>query len=220
MFPILLSLAIILVILVVIEIIWRSGDISPEAGRKTIHILVGSFIAFWPLYMSWQTIQILSGLLFLGIVFSYIFGVFGAIHNVKRRTSGELWYPIGIGLCALLTKEPWVFSIAVLHMSLADGLAAVAGEKYGIRKYKIGNHTRSLIGSSVFLAVSFSLCIFAYVYLIGELPQKSIAVFVIVPFLATAVESISRHGLDNILVPLSIILALGLPTNALIFGFY
>lgn len=215
---IIISLGLILLLLLVNEWLWRKKSIEPETARKIVHILVGTFIAFWPLYMSWQTIQLLSLALFVGVLISYQFGVFGAIHNVKRRTSGELWYPIGIGLAALMTTQPWIFCVAVLHLSLADGIAAIVGSKYGIMHYKIGEHTRSIIGSLAFLVISSLLCIFAFVALKNELPGVSLIVFAVTPFLATAVESISRHGLDNVLIPLAVVFALGLPTGTLAFG--
>lgn len=216
---IILSLGLIFLALLVSELLWRGGKLQAETARKSIHVLVGSFIAFWPLYMSWREIQILCALLFLGVLFSYFFGVFGAIHKVKRKTGGELLFPVGIGLAAALTTQPWIFILAVLHLSLADGIAAVAGTKYGRKnQYRIGTHTKSLIGSAAFLIISMVLCMAAFVGLRNELPGVSLAVFAIVPFLSTAVENISRHGLDNVFVPLSVVLALGLPTATLGFG--
>lgn len=215
---IILSLALIFFLLVTTEILWRRGKLEPETARKIIHIFVGVFIAFWPLYMSWTTIQLLSLALFAGVFLSYELGVFGAIHHSKRRRPGELWFPVGIGLCALLTTQPWIFAVAVLHLALADGLAATVGSKWGWRHYQIGLHTRSLIGSFVFLIISFGLSIFAFLVLRSELPDTSLAVFAVVPFLATAVESISRHGIDNVLVPTSVVFALGLPTGTLVFS--
>lgn len=215
---IILSLASIFLLLVVTEVLWRKNVLEPEMARKIIHIFVGAFIAFWPLYMSWTTIQLLSLALFVGVFLSYEFGVFGAIHHNPRRRAGELWFPVGIGVSALLTTQPWIFTAAVLHLALADGLAAAVGSKWGWRHYRIGQHTRSLMGSLVFLVVSLGLSIFAFLVLRSELPDTSLAVFAVVPFLATAVESISRHGLDNVLVPISVVFALGLPTGTLVFS--
>lgn len=219
MIAVALSLGLILILLVGNEILCRKKNLEPETGRKIIHILVGSFIAFWPLYMDWREIQILSLVLFIGIFISYRFGIFGSIHNVRRRTSGELWYPVGIGSAALLTVQPWVFCVAILHLSLADGLAAIVGKKYGIMHYRVGEHTRSIIGSLAFLVISFCLCVFAFLVLRGEVPGMSLAVFAVTPFLATAVESISRHGLDNLFIPLVVVFALALPTGTFSFGF-
>lgn len=217
---VILSLGLILLLLVGNELLCRKKSIEPETGRKIIHITVGTFIAFWPLYMSWDTIRALSLFLFLGVFISYQFGVFGAIHNVKRRTSGELWYPVGIGLASLLTIQPWVFCIAVLHLSLADGFAALVGKRYGIMHYRVGEHTRSIIGSFAFLIISFVLCIFAFFVLRNEVPGISLAVFAVTPFLVTAIESISRRGLDNVFIPLAVVFALALPTGTFSFGFY
>lgn len=215
---IVLSLALIFLLLIATEVLWRRDKLEPETARKIIHILTGTFIAFWPLYMSWATIQALSLALFFGVFLSYELGVFGAIHHKRRRRAGELWFPVGIGLSALLTTQPWIFAVAVLHLALADGLAATVGSKWGWRHYQIGLHTRSIMGSFVFLIVSFGLSIFAFLVLRSELPDTSLAVFAVVPFLATAVESISRHGLDNVFVPLSVVFALGLPTGTLVFS--
>jgi phytol kinase len=218
MLPIIVSLFAIFSLLVVCEILWRRGNFEPETARKLIHILVGSFIAFWPLYMSWQTIQLLSLALFIGVFLSYEFGVFGAIHHTRRRRAGELWFPLGVGLTALLTVQPWIFCIAILHLSIADGLAAVVGSRWGWKHYQIGEHTRSFFGSLAFLMTSLALCASAYIFLREELPGVSLAVFAIIPFLSTAVESISRKGLDNIFIPLSVTFALGLPTGTLVFA--
>lgn len=218
MIEITLSLGLIFLLLITNEIAWRRGKLQAEEARKAIHVLVGVFIAFWPLYMSWRTIQVLSIFLFFGILISYQYGVFGAIHNVKRKTAGELWYPIGIGLAATLTIQPWIFTVAILHLALADGFAAVFGRKYGIMHYRIGPHTKSLLGSFVFLVISSALCAVAYIVLSEELPGVSLAVFAVTPLLATAVESISRHGIDNVLIPLTVVFALGLPTGTLTLG--
>lgn len=216
---IVLSLGLIFLLLVINEFAWRKGKLQAEEARKVIHVVAGAFIAFWPLYMSWRTIQILSIILFIGVLISYKFGVFGAIHKVKRKTSGELWYPVGIGLSAAFTIQPWIFTVAILHLALADGFAAVFGRRYGIMHYRIGVHTRSVLGSFVFFIISSVLCMTAYIVLSDELPGVSLAVFAITPFLVTSVEGLSRHGLDNLFIPLTVVFALGLPTGTLSLGF-
>ncbi|MBW3568694.1 hypothetical protein KY385_01030 [Candidatus Parcubacteria bacterium] len=211
-----ISLGLIFGLLVISEYLWRTDRLEAETTRKFIHIAVGTFIAFWPLYMSWGTIQTLAGLLFIGILLSYQLGVFGAIHKIKQQSSGELWYPIGIGLAALFTSQPWIFTIAILHLSLADGFASIVGYRFGLRHYQIGQHTKSLLGSAAFFITSLALCILAYIVLLPGLPGTSLAVFALTPFLATAVESISRNGIDNVLIPLAVLFAFGLPTGTLV----
>lgn len=216
---VIISLSLIFALLLITEYFWRRDKLEAETSRKIIHISVGTFIAFWPLYMSWPQIQILAVVLFCGIFLSYQVGMFGAIHKVKQQTSGELWYPIGIGLAAGLTSQPWIFTIAVLHLALADGFASVIGGRFGLRHYRIGQHTKSLVGSLAFFIISFGLCILAYIVLLPELPGTSLAVFALTPFLATAVESVSRNGIDNVLIPLAVVFAFGLPTGTLALNF-
>ena len=216
MISLIVSLGLIFGLLIVAEYLWRTDRLEAETSRKIIHIGVGTFIAFWPVYMSWTQIQLLSGLLFIGILMSYQLGVFGAIHKIKQQSSGELWYPIGIGLAAVFTSQPWIFTIAILHLALADGFASIIGYRFGLRHYRIGQHTKSLIGSFAFFITSAGLCLLAYLVLLPELPGTSLAVFALTPFLATAVESISRNGIDNVLIPLTVVFAFGLPTGMLV----
>lgn len=214
-----ISLGLIFLLLIVAEYLWRTNRLEAETSRKIIHIGAGTFIAFWPLYMSWGMIQFLAILLFIGIFLSYQIGFFGAIHKIKQKSSGELWYPIGIGLTALLISQPWIFTIAILHLALADGFASIIGYRFGLRHYRIGQHTKSLIGSFAFFVTSMALCVLAYIVLSPELPGTSLAVFALTPFLVTAVESISRNGIDNVLIPLTIVFAFGLPTGTLVLNF-
>jgi phytol kinase len=211
-----ISLGLIFLLLIISEYLWRTNKLEAETSRKIIHIGVGTFIAFWPLYMSWSMIQLLAGLLFIGILLSFQLGVFGAIHKIKQQSSGELWFPVGIVLAALFTNQPWIFTIAVLHLALADGFASIIGYRYGLRHYQIGQHTKSLIGSFTFFLTSMVLSILAYIVLLPELPGTSLAVFALTPFLATAVESISRNGIDNVLIPLAVVFAFALPTGTLV----
>src|SRR5689334_3081303 len=115
----LVCVASIFVFLVFIEVLARKKKIHGEVSRKIIHIVVGSFIAFWPFFMSFRKVQQLSLALLLVVIFSKFFHIFKSIHAVRRFTLGELMFPIGIGLAALLTNSKWIFAAAILHMSLA-----------------------------------------------------------------------------------------------------
>ncbi|HET7630139.1 MAG TPA: hypothetical protein VFK03_02085, partial [Candidatus Saccharimonadales bacterium] len=131
---------------------WWHGRRHGEASRKLIHISVGTFVAFWPLFLSWQQIELLS-LAFVGaVLISRQFHVFKAIHSVQRPTWGELYFGIAVGLVAMLTHEPAIYVAALLHMSLADGLAAIVGHRYGHRYvYRIFGSSKSRLGTATFL---------------------------------------------------------------------
>ena len=79
-----IALSIVFMLLVINEIWWRRKKKHSELSRKLIHILVGSFVAFWPYIMSVNSIRIIS-VLFTIVVFSSIkFNIFKSIHSVKR----------------------------------------------------------------------------------------------------------------------------------------
>src|SRR5882757_6771805 len=116
-----LCAAAVFVILCLSEYGWRRGYMTSEVGRKFVHITVGSFVAFWPFFLSWNQIRLLS-LGFLVVVgISKYFRVFRAIHSVQRPTWGELYFALSVGLVTLVTHNKWIYMAALLQMSLADG---------------------------------------------------------------------------------------------------
>lgn len=191
--------AIVFVILVVAEIGGRNGLLKSEFGRKFVHISVGSFVAFWPFFLSWQQIIALSIAFLVVIAASKYLRIFRAIHSVQRPTWGEVFFAISVGLLATLTNEEWIYTIALLHMSLADGFAAVVGTKFGKNNsYKVVGHTKSVAGTGAFMVVSLLLFVLYGVATGAPLAPAIIASGVLV---AAAFENISIYGFDNLVVP-------------------
>ncbi len=212
MAEIILALGIIAFLLLLAESLWRLKLVSTEVARKLIHVLGGVSVAFWPYFMSFQMIQLLSLALLIGIGISYRFRILGSIHDVRRSTKGELIYPIGIGICALLTQDSWIFTAAILHLAVADGLAAVIGAKWGRRtKYRLGPLHKSLLGTGAFFIASLLIITISYALLGGQqLMNASSLALLGIAGLATVVENISPYGFDNLAVPVIIALALNL----------
>ncbi len=194
------AVAAVFVLLVVSELYWRSHDVHSEVSRKFIHITVGSFVAVWPFFLSWGQIQILSIAFVIAVAVSKYLNLFQAIHSVQRPTGGELFFAAAVGLTTLITHDKYIFAAAILHMSLADGLAAIVGTKYGkSNSYKIKGHSKSLAGSTTFVIAS--LCILAgYGILAGAvlLPLTLLAI----AFSTAFIENVGILGSDNLLVPL------------------
>ncbi len=210
MTTIILSIIGLSALLLLTEILWKKKYLSAEISRKIVHVSVGSVIAFWPHFISWQWIQLLCLGMLAGIAVSYQFKIFGSIHSVKRSTKGELIYPISIGICALLQPAPWIFTAAILHLSIADGLAAIIGSRInGRTQYKILGHKKSLIGTGVFFITSLVIiascfAAFATEDIVGITPVT----LLLIALAATFVENISWYGLDNFSVPITIVLLL------------
>lgn len=202
-----LVVAITFCILLGAEYLSRAKDIHAELTRKLVHVAVGSFVAFWPFFLSWRQIQLLSLAFFVVICISIKFNIFSSIHAVKRSITGELLFAIVIGLLATINSNEWVFMAAMLHLSLADGLAAVVGLGWGDNNgYKVFGRMKSLAGSVAFLVTSF--CILA-VYALFADSTTSFATLLWLPFVATAVENLAVQGTDNLVMPMTIALVLG-----------
>jgi len=175
-----------------------------EVTRKFIHISVGMFAATWPFFMSWNNIELMSLLMFAGILLSRYFHLFRAIHGVQRHTWGELFFAMSIGIAAVLSEDQWVFAAAMLVMGLADGLAALAGTlfKEG-KRYRVFGHHKSRHGTLTFACTTFVILLICVV-LNG--PHESWTILLWLPIVAAALENVSVGGTDNLFVPLSIIL--------------
>ncbi|HEX8182734.1 MAG TPA: hypothetical protein VF575_03995 [Candidatus Saccharimonadales bacterium] len=193
-------------VLLLSEIWWYVRKPHDELSRKFIHIVVGSFAATWPFYLSWDQILLLSAAFIVVVAVSKYFHIFKAIHAVERPTWGEVYFAMAVGVLALVTQEPWIYAAALLHMSLADGLAAVTGVTWGGKtEYKVFRQTKSIVGSATFLVVSIGILV-AYSLLSGTvLSPLTIAGLAMT---ATAVENVGVAGLDNLLIPLLVGVAL------------
>ncbi len=194
------------VVLFAAEMAWHKGWLKGELGRKFVHIAIGSYVAFWPLFLTWNQIILLSGSFIAVIAVSKYLNIFRAIHTVHRPTWGEAFFAVVVGLLALVTQDGWVYMTALLHMSLADGLAAIIGVHLGKQtQYKVLGHTKSVVGTAAFFMISVGLLL---VYTTGAGTNLNLAEVLLIASVATMLENISLRGFDNLTVPLWVAVAL------------
>lgn len=197
------------IVVVFSEFLWRTKRLRGERARKLVHIVVGMLVASWPWFMTFYQIQLLSLAMVVIVVLARMFNVFKGIYNVRRRTLGDVLFPFTIGILATLTSSKWVFAAALLHLGLADGMAAVVGDRAGKKnRYKVFGENRSVAGSLTFLV--FSVMIMAGLVAFGppEFGIFALPLITLVPLMATSAENLSVHGTDNIIVPLLIVVIL------------
>lgn len=206
MIPLLLTVLTVFAILLISEWGWRKGWLANELGRKFVHITVGSFVAFWPFFLSWGQIRFLSAAFLLVVVVTTYFNLFHAISSVQRPTYGEFFFAATVGLLACLTVDKGIYTVAILHMSLADGLAALVGVRFGRdNKYHVLGHTKSVIGTGTFFLTSLVI-LMAYSLLSGAMLPVALILFTAT--VASMLENIAVLGLDNLAVPLFVCLLL------------
>lgn len=154
-----------------------------------------------------RIIQFICIAMFVVVIFSKSFRIFKSIHGVKRFTVGELLFPVGIFLASLLTQSPWILSAAILHMSVADGFAALVGVRYMKKpgSYNFFGQTKTLMGSLTFFAISCLITVWIVLAAPTGFGPEALAMALLLPFLATTLEAIAPFGSDNLLIPLLVV---------------
>ena len=157
-------------------------------------------MAFWPFWLPLDDIKLLSLAFLVVVAASKYLHIFQAIHSVQRPTSGEFWFALVVGLLALIHHQPRIYTAALLEMSLADGLAAVIGTRWGnSRRYTVFGSPKTVVGTITFFVVSCAILSY-YAAISGALsPMILIAPIALA---ATILENLAVRGLDNLAVPL------------------
>ena len=195
-----LTILAVLALVMASEIWWLLQPVHGELSRKFVHITVGSFVAFWPYFLSTTDIKLLSLAFVVVVGVSKYFHIFRSIHSVQRPTWGEVWFALVVVVLSFIAAQhPHIFTAALLEMSLADGLAAVIGTRFGNRhRYTVFGSHKSLIGTFTFFAVS---CL-----ILGDYAAwtSGVALLPLLPIAlgATLLENVASWGLANAAVPL------------------
>lgn len=198
------------VLLLTSELLGKYKILKGEYHRKFVHISAGTFIAFWPWLISWQAIQVIGLIMLVFMITNRYFGFLNYHGKVGRASYGDILLALAVTLCAFITTDKIFFMLAILQVSLADGIAAIAGTGFGKGwGYKVLGSKKTVIGSMVFWLVS--VCVFGA----GLLPAHDIIslrayyfILLLLPPLFTLMENVSVYGLDNILIPLLVVIIL------------
>jgi phytol kinase len=200
----------VLVLMIAAEHIWRKRILVGDNLRKFVHILLGIFIAFWPWLIGWQAIQLISGAMLGAALLVRYVKVFKFADSLHTANYGDLFFIAAVLACSFITTSKIFFTLAILELALADGAAAIIGKKFGRKwRYQVFGHTKTVLGSMAFWFIS--VCILG----VGLLWAHELidyghyaALLIFVPPLLTVLENISVRGLDNLTVPLSLLLIL------------
>jgi phytol kinase len=212
MLAVFLSLLAVLVVLVVDEFLWRKKIIHGELKRKLVHIAVTTFVAFWPWFMSWKAIQLIGIAMVLVLLLNRQVKVLHYLGGIRQQTYGDVFLALSITTAALITNERIFFAVAMLHVALADGFAAIIGTKFGRGwQYKVFGQTKTVLGSMTFWITS--ICILGAGLLAAHslIPYSNYAaLLIILPPVLTLTENVAVLGTDNLAIPIVVIAALNL----------
>lgn len=197
-------------LLLICELLIYICKLKGENARKLVHIVIAIYAASWAFYLDATVIALISVILVSVVIIVQKYPLLHSFKTVKRMTYGEVWYPLGIGLSAILFTNPYVYVIAVLHMGIADGLAAVVGVGMGkeAKRFKVYKQTKSVAGTLVFITTSFVLytaywLVVSSVATFSQSVGNTIAISLSSAIIVAFVELFSPKGSDNILVPIA-----------------
>ncbi|NTW83087.1 MAG: phosphatidate cytidylyltransferase [Chlorobiaceae bacterium] len=188
-----------------------------DISRKITHICAGSVIVFLPLYVDGDWSQYLNITVFA--VWTLLLvqkGLFAADDDqaVKTMTrtgdkrellKGTLYFVIVAMICGSIYYKSLEGVLAMAILGWGDGLAPVIGTRYGKMKYHVFSD-KSVEGSIAFLVGSVAAGLFFVKLILPESfdPMRIIAISVI----ATIIEGLSPKEVDNLTIPLAVVLAL------------
>jgi dolichol kinase len=212
MISVILSLIAVAAVLLIDEFLWRKKIIHGELKRKLVHITVTAFVAFWPWIMSWRAIQLLGIAMVIVLLLNRQVKVLHYLGGIRQKTYGDVFLALSITTTALITDEKIFFAIAMLHVALADGFAAIIGTKFGKNyKYRIFGHTKTVIGSMAFWVISLFILGGGLLMAHNLIPYSHYAALLIaLPPILTITENIAVYGMDNLAIPIVIIIALNI----------
>jgi phytol kinase len=207
---ILITILIFAVILLVEEWAYKKKVLRDEYQRKFVHMTYGTFMAFWPWLMTWHQIQLFAA---VGVAAALIYKrakVFSGLDNIRSNGYGHFTHPLSVLIAATMTSNDVFFCISILIMAIADGMAAIIGQRYGKRwQYKVLGHTKTVIGSMAFWLVSLFILGIGLLFANDQFNfENYVGLLIFAPPLLTAIENLGILGLDNLFIPPAVILML------------
>ena len=202
------------------EYVFTNYPIKSEHSRKIGHIFacLSSLLFVFTLNSHWYVL-ILGVLFFLILYFGKKYNLTKSIDSVERKTVGSFVLPISIYfsfLTAEILNNSLYFILPILILGLSDPLANFFGNYYQSNKlntkFSKYLHGKTIIGSFVFFLSTFIISIFTlYYFEINMLMLLTLSL--IIAFLTSLIEIISPRGLDNLSIPLLVILILFLSNS-------
>lgn len=200
-------LAIAFGVLAVSELVRRRLHVSNEDSRKTYHIVHALVVGAAPFLISYNFLIILEILLLITMFIVRRFNLLTWLYQVGRISWGEYFGVAGVILIALLKPNRWVFLAAMLHLGIADAMAALVGKRYGKNhQFKVFGQIKSLPGSLAFYLSS--LAITALVIAAYQSGAGNLLLIAFLPPLITLAEMASPFGTDNFVIPVLVVLVL------------
>lgn len=185
-----------------------------DLSRKVVHIAAGSWLIFWPLFDAthwskylniapaaiWTVLLLIKG--FTASANDQAVKTMTRTGDRRELLKGPLYFTLVMNLMGTLFFYNPIAFTAMGILGWGDGLAPVFGRRWGRHKYNLVTE-KSFEGSLAFWVFGFiGATLFNY-FIGGEINFTLIAAAV---FVTTILEALSPKDLDNLIIPLAVIL--------------
>ena len=213
-------------LLVGVKIAQARGVLGAEEARKAVHIGMGVicltfpllFNDVWPVWaLAGLAVVALGALRMVPVLMREIGGV---LHDVKRTSLGEMYFPAGVAVVFTLARgDALTFGVPVALLTFADAAGALVGKRRGRHFFETLEGRKSVEGSLAVGATAW-VCVTVPLLLTGHEGLTSAVIGAIIGVFGMMVEAVSWRGLDNIFLPLAAFtqleIYLGLPLESLV----
>ena len=185
-----------------ISIIYKKfAEDNKEALRKIIHIGMGPLIPIAQyLQIDQNSALTFTGIISILIFLNYSYKFFPSIEDVDRKSFGTLFYCISLFILIFFfwEKDPYALMAGFFIMTFGDGLAGLIGKNFKSKSWFFLKQKKSLFGTFTMFLTSFIV-----VSSLGYIQQNNFNInFLMIAFIATALEQFSVIGIDNFIVPI------------------
>jgi len=192
----------------VLKLLQHFRSPHPEHLRKLLHTGSGLLTLTFPWLFDSPTPVILlcaataSLLLAVKVVPAFRRELGQVVDGVDRETLGEVYFPIAVATVFVLAhgRDPLLFTVPILILSLADAVSALIGARYGQVRYTGSN--KSLEGSIAFFITAFFSVHVPLVLFGGAGRVETLLISLILAFLVMLLEGCAWQGLDNLFIPI------------------
>lgn len=203
-------------VFILVELTYRVFRVEAEFTRKTAHVICGLITLSYPNVFDHQLpVLILNIQSLLLLVLSRLFGFMPSINNIPRKSWGSFWFPVSVYVVFVISlyfENKSFYYIPILILSISDPFAGISGmlnksnfKKSGTVKNKAG---KTLLGSSLFAFSALTISLIMTSIYFDFSFFKFIAMSIVITIFSTIVERYSNKGIDNLTIPLSVLLIL------------
>ena len=175
-----------------------------ELSRKIVHIGIGPVIALaWWLKIPEQIALTVAAAVTVMTAINHRWRLLPAVEDVDRHSYGTVAYGLAITLLLALfwPDEAIAVCAGVLVMAFADGLAGLVGRGVKSPSWIVWQQKKSVAGTFT-MALVTALVLTALV-LTSHSPLQPLRLLAVCG-LAVSLEQLSRWGIDNLSVPMSV----------------